>query len=175
MSDAPLLSMREIRKQFGATHALRGVDLELRSGQVLALIGENGAGKSTLMKVLSGAISPDSGEMLLAGSSYRPRGPADALGQGVSMIYQELNLAPELTVEDNIMLGREARRCRLGLDARRNARCACGKHSTNSATPNFAPSGEWDRCPSARGNWSRSPERLSSARECSCSTNRPAR
>ncbi len=116
MTDAPLLSMRDIRKQFGATLALSGVDLELRVGQVLALIGENGAGKSTLMKVLSGAIPPDSGEMRLAGSAYRPRGPADALGHGVSMIYQELNLAPELTVEDNIMLGREARRWRLGLD-----------------------------------------------------------
>ena len=106
----PLLAMRGIRKRFGATQALAGVDLELFGGEVLALIGENGAGKSTLMKILSGAYAPDQGEMFLLGRPYRPQGPGDALQAGVAMIYQELNLAPELSVEDNIMLGQEQRR-----------------------------------------------------------------
>ncbi len=106
----PLLQMRGISKRFGATQALQGVDLELYPGQVLALIGENGAGKSTLMKILSGAYEPDQGQMFLQGRPYRPSGPAEALDAGVAMIYQELNLAPDLSVEDNIMLGQEERR-----------------------------------------------------------------
>jgi ribose transport system ATP-binding protein len=106
-SPAPLLRMSAISKRFGATRALRSVSLELHVGQALALIGENGAGKSTLMKVLSGAHSPDDGTMELAGSSYAPRGPQAARLAGVVMIYQELNLAKDLSVEDNIMLGQE--------------------------------------------------------------------
>jgi ribose transport system ATP-binding protein len=102
-----LLTMSNISKRFGATQALRDVSLTVRSGQVLALIGENGAGKSTLMKVLSGAHQPDSGSMHLAGRPYTPKGPHDARLAGVGMIYQELNLAPDLSVEDNIMLGQE--------------------------------------------------------------------
>ncbi|MBI5761760.1 MAG: sugar ABC transporter ATP-binding protein [Planctomycetales bacterium] len=103
----PLLRMTGITKRFGATQALRGVSLEVSAGEVLALIGENGAGKSTLMKVLSGAHAPDSGQMEFAGQPYAPRGPHAARLAGVSMIYQELNLAPDLSVEDNIMLGQE--------------------------------------------------------------------
>jgi len=106
----PLLEMHDIRKSFGATRALDGVSLSVGSGEVLALIGENGAGKSTLMKVLSGAETPDSGRMLLDGGEYRPSGPHTALRAGVAMIYQELNLAPDLSVEDNIMLGQELSR-----------------------------------------------------------------
>ncbi|MFO1095224.1 MAG: sugar ABC transporter ATP-binding protein [Planctomycetaceae bacterium] len=104
---APLLEMHDIRKSFGATRALDGVSLSVGRGEVLALIGENGAGKSTLMKILSGAESPDAGRMLLEGMEYRPSGPNAALRAGVAMIYQELNLAPDLSVEDNIMLGQE--------------------------------------------------------------------
>ena len=107
---APLLRMSGISKRFGATHALRNVCLDVSAGRVLALIGENGAGKSTLMKVLSGAHAPDSGRMTLAGEPYAPNGPHAARLAGVGMIYQELNLAPDLSVEDNIMLGREASR-----------------------------------------------------------------
>ena len=99
--------MTEISKRFGATRALRGVSLELAAGQALALIGENGAGKSTLMKVLSGAHPPDEGRMELAGLRYAPRGPHAARLAGVAMIYQELNLAPHLSVVANIMLGQE--------------------------------------------------------------------
>jgi len=102
--------MTDISKRFGATRALDGVSLEVRPGEVLALLGENGAGKSTLMKILSGAQPPDSGTMELAGTAYQPRRPADARQAGVAMIYQELNLAPHLSVEDNIMLGQEVSR-----------------------------------------------------------------
>jgi ribose transport system ATP-binding protein len=74
--------MREVSKAFGATRALDCVSLELESGEVRALIGENGAGKSTLMKILSGAVRPDSGSMNLSGAPYSPRGPRDALARG---------------------------------------------------------------------------------------------
>lgn len=113
--------MRDISKRFGATRALRGVCLDAYPGKVLALIGENGAGKSTLMKVLSGAHAPDAGTMELAGNTYRPRTPHQGRVAGVAMIYQELNLAPDLSVEDNIMLGQEQRRWRL-LDRRSQQR-----------------------------------------------------
>ncbi len=102
--------MQGVRKRFGAVQALGGVDLEIRAGEVHALLGENGAGKSTLMKVLSGAHSADEGGMELDGKPYAPSGPRDAARCGVAMIYQELNLAPDLTVEENIVLGAEPRR-----------------------------------------------------------------
>jgi ribose transport system ATP-binding protein len=110
MSAAPRLTMTGMHKRFGATLALRGVDLDLRPGEVHALVGENGAGKSTLMKVLSGAISADAGQMTLDDQPYRPSGPQDARRHGVAMIYQELTLAPHLSVEANVMLGLEETR-----------------------------------------------------------------
>ena len=104
---SPLLTMRGISKSFGGVHALKGVDLEVAGGEVHALIGENGAGKSTLMKVLSGALRADSGEMFLDGSRYEPHDPLQGRLQGIAMVYQELNLATHLTVEENLMLGIE--------------------------------------------------------------------
>lgn len=101
------LCMKKISKSFGATCALDSVDFELGRGEVHALLGENGAGKSTLVKILSGAIKPDTGRMFLEDSPYSPSSPLDGRRKGVSMIYQELNLAPHLTVEENIMLGKE--------------------------------------------------------------------
>ncbi|MEM7314312.1 MAG: sugar ABC transporter ATP-binding protein, partial [Planctomycetota bacterium] len=105
---AARLKMQSVSKSFGRTRALRTVDLEVAPGEVLALVGENGAGKSTLMKVLSGAHQPDSGQMWLDGDSYRPRNPSDARAAGVGMIYQELSLAPHLSVMENILLGVES-------------------------------------------------------------------
>jgi len=101
------LAMRGIHKCFGATVALAQVDFEVRAGEVHALVGENGAGKSTLMKILSGALQPEAGSMLLAGRPYQPRSPLQARRQGVGMIYQELSLAPHLTVAENLLLGME--------------------------------------------------------------------
>lgn len=106
---APRLVMRGVTKAFGPVQALGGVDLEVRPGEVHALLGENGAGKSTLMKVLSGAYRPDGGELLLEGAPYAPRGTQEARARGVAMIYQELALALDLTVEENIVLGAEPR------------------------------------------------------------------
>jgi len=103
----PRLEMKGIRKAFGATVALNNVDFSVNAGEVHALIGENGAGKSTLMQVLAGAIRSDSGEMLLDGIPYRPRHPHAARSAGVAMIFQELSLAPHMSVEDNIVLGME--------------------------------------------------------------------
>jgi ribose transport system ATP-binding protein len=102
--------MHGIRRSYGPTAALRGVDLELRPGEVHALVGENGAGKSTLMKVLSGAEQPDAGTMELDGEPYRPAGPQEARGRGVAMIYQELAVCPDLSVEANVLLGLETSR-----------------------------------------------------------------
>ena len=104
---SPALQTNGISKSFGATQALRDVSFAAYAGQVLALVGENGAGKSTLMKVLSGAHPADSGTMQLQGNQYAPTGPADARRSGVAMIYQELNLAPHLSIADNITLGCE--------------------------------------------------------------------
>ena len=102
-----VLQMEKISKSFGATRALDDVDFELRKGEVHALIGENGAGKSTLVKILSGALKADAGRMFLKDAHYSPSSPLEGRRRGVSMIYQELNLAPHLTVEENIMLGKE--------------------------------------------------------------------
>ncbi len=106
----PRFAMRGIRKTFGATIALDNVDFAVSAGKIHALIGENGAGKSTLMKVLSGALQPDAGEMTVDGSPFAPANPLQARQQGVAMIYQELSLAPHLTVAENVLLGMEITR-----------------------------------------------------------------
>ena len=106
----PRLRMVGVRKSFGATHALRNVSLEVQPGEVHALIGENGAGKSTLMKILSGADQADAGEIQLDGTRFVPENPLHARRGGIAMIYQELNLAPHLNVEENILLGEEPAR-----------------------------------------------------------------
>jgi ribose transport system ATP-binding protein len=104
------LEMRGVSKAFGGTVALDGVDLAVRSGEVCALVGQNGAGKSTLMSVLAGATIPDAGEMTLDGAPYAPRDPREARRAGVAMIYQELSLAPHMSVMDNMALGMEPAR-----------------------------------------------------------------
>ncbi|HKP64933.1 MAG TPA: sugar ABC transporter ATP-binding protein [Polyangiales bacterium] len=107
---APLLSMQGVTKRFGALVALNGVSLTVARGEVHALVGENGAGKSSLMKVLAGAHAADGGELQLEGKPYRPRDPLEAQRRGVAMIYQELSLARDLSVRDNVLLGREESR-----------------------------------------------------------------
>ena len=104
------LEMRGIEKRFDATPALAGVDFSVAPGEVCGLVGENGAGKSTLMAILAGALAPDAGQMQLGGRPYSPRDPMEARSAGVAMIYQELSLAPDLCVADNILLGMEPAR-----------------------------------------------------------------
>jgi len=101
--------MDGICKSFGTTHALSDVSFELKEGEVHAVIGENGAGKSTLVKILSGALRQDAGQITLRGKSISHITPLESRKNGISMIYQELNLAPHLTVEENILLGKEKR------------------------------------------------------------------
>ena len=101
------LEMRGINKSFAGNSVLADVNLSARTGEVHALVGENGAGKSTLMKILAGVYQPDAGEISIDGSRIYFSRPSDALAQGVAMIYQELSLAPDLTVAENIFLGRE--------------------------------------------------------------------
>jgi ribose transport system ATP-binding protein len=114
-----LLRMRGIAKRFGGVHALRGVDFDLRHGEVHALLGENGAGKSTLINVLSGVFGDHDGTVEIDGRQVSFHRPGDAQAAGVATIHQELDLVPEMTVAENLFLGREPRtRLRL-LDRRR--------------------------------------------------------
>ncbi|MFI7741811.1 sugar ABC transporter ATP-binding protein [Kocuria rhizosphaericola] len=95
-----------LAKTYSGVTVLKGVDFAVRPGSVVGLIGENGAGKSTLSSLITGVVKPDGGSMTLDGRSYAPTGPSDALGQGVVLIHQEIRLLPELTVAENIFLGR---------------------------------------------------------------------
>jgi ABC-type sugar transport system, ATPase component len=102
-----ILTCANISKSFGGIHALKNVQLKIKRGQVHALLGENGAGKSTLMKIVIGLYKPDSGQMTFEGQPYSPNGPADALRKGISMVHQELNPEPHLSIAENIFLNRE--------------------------------------------------------------------
>ena len=112
--------MKGICKRFGGIHALRNVDLELRRGEILGIVGDNGAGKSTLMKILSGAYLADEGEIHIDGQQVHIRNPQDAFNLGIGMIYQDLALFDNLDVARNIFVGREYARgpLRLLLDKR---------------------------------------------------------
>ena len=105
-----VLSAINIAKSYGNVHALKGVNFEIHRGQVTTLFGENGAGKSTLMKILSGVVRPTSGEIVLDGATITFASAADARDHGISIIHQELCLAPNLSVRDNVFMGREIRR-----------------------------------------------------------------
>lgn len=102
-----VMSACDVTKSFGAVRALRGVNFDIHRGQVTTLFGENGAGKSTLMKILSGVMQPSTGELFLDGQPVRFDGTNDARDRGISIIHQELSLAPNMTVRDNIFMGRE--------------------------------------------------------------------
>ncbi len=115
MSDT-ILSMREIHKRFMGVHAVKGVNFELKAGEIHALVGENGAGKSTLMKVLTGIYEKDSGEIHFIGKLFHPHNPKQALSAGIGIIHQELNMMEHLTVAQNIFIGRESMRNRFILD-----------------------------------------------------------
>ncbi|MFP4975172.1 sugar ABC transporter ATP-binding protein [Paenibacillus sp. CN-4] len=102
-----VLEMHSIAKSFGQTHALNGIDFELKSGEIHALLGENGAGKSTLIKVLGGIHQPDRGEIVINGEAVQIKGVHDAQAHGIGVIHQEIVLVPYLSVAENIFLGRE--------------------------------------------------------------------
>jgi simple sugar transport system ATP-binding protein len=107
MKVEPLVEMKDIRKNFGAVQALKGVDLVLNHNEVLGLIGDNAAGKSTLMKVLSGAYVADEGETFFEGEEVHITQPEDSRNLGIEMVYQDFALAGNIDVAGNIFLGRE--------------------------------------------------------------------
>ncbi|HYX77511.1 MAG TPA: ATP-binding cassette domain-containing protein [Gaiellaceae bacterium] len=106
--EAPTLELRGIHKSFGSVQALRGVDFEVRNGEVMALVGDNGAGKSTLIKCVAGIYSIDDGEILFDGRTVTIHGPKDAAKLGIEVVYQDLALCDNLDVVQNMYLGREA-------------------------------------------------------------------
>jgi D-xylose transport system ATP-binding protein len=105
----PLLELHGVSKHFGSVEALRGVDFEVREGEVMALVGDNGAGKSTLIKCVAGIYSIDGGEILFEGKPVTIHGPKDAAKLGIEVVYQDLALADNLDVVQNMFLGREIR------------------------------------------------------------------
>ena len=106
MSEAtPLIEARSISKYFGAVTALENVNLRLMPGEVLGVVGDNGAGKSTLMKVLSGLHPPSKGELLVQGQPVYFHSPRDARDRGIEMVYQDLALAGNMRIDENIFLG----------------------------------------------------------------------
>lgn len=106
----PVLLARGLTKRYGHVTALDGADFELLPGEILAVIGDNGAGKSTLIKALSGALVPDEGEMFLDGKPVKFHSPIDARRQGIETVYQDLAVAPAMSIAENLFLGREVRR-----------------------------------------------------------------
>ena len=121
-SAVPILEMRGIQKSFPGVRVLDDVALSVLPGQVLALMGENGAGKSTLMKILAGALEADAGTISLNGKEVRISSPQQAMDLGIGIIYQELNLAPHLSIAENIFLGREPRLAPGWIDGRKMRR-----------------------------------------------------
>ena len=107
---APVLQARGLIKRYGQVTALDGADFDLLPGEILAVIGDNGAGKSTLIKALSGALIPDEGEIKLDGEPVKFHGPSDARNHGIETVYQDLAMAPAMSITENLFLGRELRR-----------------------------------------------------------------
>lgn len=107
-NERPLvLQARGLVKRYGSVTAIDGADFDLKAGEILAVIGDNGAGKSSLIKALSGAVIPDAGEIRLDGELIQFKGPIDARRRGIETVYQELAVAPAMTIAENLFLGRE--------------------------------------------------------------------
>lgn len=115
----PILRVEQLHKSFGHVQALRGIDLSIFGGQIIALVGDNGAGKSTLIKIISGVYSPDQGDITIAGKSYSHLNPSQALELGIATVYQDLALVDCLDVPSNIFLGREPSRAKFFVDKKK--------------------------------------------------------
>ena len=111
----PLLVLDDIRKNYGAIEALKGISFTIGKGEVVALLGDNGAGKSTLVKIISGGLEPTSGKMLFEGRPFQARTPSEAKAAGIETVYQDLSLATNVDVVGNFFMGRELTRNVLGL------------------------------------------------------------
>lgn len=132
---APALEARAVGKQFGSVLALQDVDFEVYPGEIAALIGDNGAGKSTLIKILSGAVRPDTGTLRVYGNEVQFHSPRDARKAGIETVYQDLALAPDLDIAANLFLGREIKykgiRGLLDMSNRRLMREEAARHLTS--------------------------------------------
>ena len=169
MSDALRVRMSGITKRYGPTFALRDVTFEARPGEIHALIGENGAGKSTLVRVLSGAIRADAGEMAVDGVAYDPRTPHDAHVEGIRAVHQEFSLVPQLSVAENLLLGELPTIARGIVDwhaAHRVAAAAWPSWASRASTRTSA-STSWA---SRSARWWRSPRPCGAPRAWSSST-----
>ena len=148
-----IFQMIDIYKSFGGVKALRGVDLRIGESEIIGLLGENGAGKSTLMKVLTGVHQPDAGEILFRGNPIRIHNTQTAHELGISTIFQEFNLCPNLSALENLYLGNENTRCGLFVDYRRQKEMPqASPGSTWTSTRKLpwgvlgSPSSNWSRC-----------------------------
>ena len=151
----PPLAAIDVHRSFGAVRALQGVSLHVAPGEILGLVGANGAGKSTLIRILTGDLEPDSGEIRVGGRVATLTSVLDAQALGIGVVRQELDLVPDLTVAENLFLGQEARstgsRWRLDRScpgARLHATCSTLSDCASTRRP---PS---PACPSGIGSWS---------------------
>ena len=135
-----VLSVRNATKVYPGTQALKGVDFDVRKGAVNVLVGENGAGKSTLMKIIAGVEQPTTGEVIVNGQPVTLSGTADAARHGIGIVFQELNLFPNMTIAENIFIGREKTRLGIDIDSQAQAKAASAllrrlEHSNAPDTP----------------------------------------
>jgi ribose transport system ATP-binding protein len=166
------LSVRNISKSFGPILVLEDASFDVAPGEVVALLGENGAGKSTLSNIIAGALKPDSGTITWNGRPYAPGKPADAIASGIGMIHQELKLLPDLSVAENVFVGRlPMRGGRIDRAAMNESAAAQLKRLGLTVSPDRRS----ERCASRRSNRWRSPRRWRSTRSCSSSTSRRRR
>lgn len=162
--DDVILRLEGISKSFPGVHALDDVQFELRRGEVHALVGENGAGKSTLMKIIAGVYTKDAGRIIYQGKQVEIPNPRAAQHLGISMIFQELNLMPHLTVAQNIFIGREPRaRLRFVLDDKKSTTRPSPFSKVCGSILTRAPKSARLRLPSSR--WSKSPKRSRTIRK----------
>ena len=139
MSVQPILYARGLMKRYGTVVALDNADFDLYPGEILGVIGDNGAGKSTLIKALSGAVTPDHGEILLDGKPVNFRSPQDGRAAGIETVYQNLALSPALSIADNMFLGREIEDGRsVRLDPAHGGPCRACRSSPATSCPNLA-------------------------------------
>jgi ABC-type sugar transport system ATPase subunit len=105
-TEVPRVEVRNLAKRYGSVHALRDVNMKLNAGEIVGLVGDNGAGKSTLVSLISGALQPTAGQILVDGKPVSFRSPIDARQAGIETVYQDLSLAPDLSIWANMFLGR---------------------------------------------------------------------